>query len=336
MEDLLSVIVPVYNSEEYIGSCVESVLEQSYSAFELILVEDGSTDNSLEICEALCRKDVRIRLMKQEHRGVSAARNLGIETAQGKYLFFLDSDDMIHPRLLESLYRLQEEKHAVIAAEGRHYAMDDADWRASAWKTDMKRTPKSIYMDNKKALKNINKSVLCGIGGKMILREAIDSFRFIEGLSHGEDTLFIYRLLAEGADLSVLCCNWYYYRRHGDNASRDLSPEACQERYRVERSICKQEIRNGRRENAVCRERDAVIMITEWYGKGRRYQDTKLMNYAKNLAERERRLKIFHELNWKIKLYFYLILYFYPLSRVALRVSINIPTAFRFFERQIS
>lgn len=153
MEDLLSVIVPVYNSEEYIGSCVESVLEQSYSAFELILVEDGSTDNSLEICEALCRKDVRIRLMKQEHRGVSAARNLGIETAQGKYLFFLDSDDMIHPRLLESLYRLQEEKHAVIAAEGRHYAMDDADWRASAWKTDMKRTPKSLYMDNKKALK---------------------------------------------------------------------------------------------------------------------------------------------------------------------------------------
>lgn len=336
MEDLLSVIVPVYNSEEYIGSCVESVLAQSYSAFELLLIEDGSTDNSLEICEALCRKDIRIRLLKQEHRGVSAARNLGIETAQGKYLFFLDSDDMIHPYLLETLYSLQEEKHTVIATEGRHYAMDDANWRASTWKKDMNRTPKSMYLANEKALKYINKSILCGIGGKMISCEAIDSLRFIEKLSHGEDTLFIYQLLAQGADLSVLCCNWYYYRRHENNVSRDLSPEACQERYRVERFICKQEIENRRSENAVCRERDVAIMITEWYEKGRRYQNTEFINYVKNLAKRERKLKIFHKLNWKIKLYFYLILYFYPLSRVALKVSIKIPTAFRFLERQIN
>lgn len=320
MEDLLSVIVPVYNSEEYIDSCVESVLAQSYSVFELLLIEDGSTDNSLEICEALCRKDIRVRLLKQEHRGVSAARNLGIETAQGKYLFFLDSDDMIHPYLLETLYSLQEEKHTVIATEGRHYAMDDANWRASTWKTVMDHTPKSAYVDNKEALQYINRPILCGIGGKMILRKAIDSFRFIEKLSHGEDTLFIYQLLAQGADLSVLCCNWYYYRRHENNVSRDLSPEACQERYRVERFICNSEMRIGRRENAIYRERDIVIMVTGWYGRGKIHRSRKLMEYTQNLAKKEKKLDIFHQLNWQIKLYFYLTFYCYPLSRLALKV----------------
>lgn len=320
MEDLLSIIVPIYNSEEYIGRCVESVLAQSYSSFELILIEDGSTDGSLEVCEALCRKDIRIRLMKQEHRGVSAARNLGMEAAKGKYLFFLDSDDMIHPHLLESLYRLQEEKHTVIAAEGRHYAMDDANWRASTWKTGMDRMPKSTYLANKKALKYINKSILCGIGGKMILREATDALRFTEDLNHGEDTLFIYQLLAHGADLSVLCCNWYYYRRHGDNTSRDLSPEACQERYRVERFICNSEMRRGRREHAIYIEKDIIIMLTGWYRKGKNYRSKKLIEYTQNLAKKEKKLDIFHQLNWQIKLYFYLTFYCYPLSRLALKV----------------
>lgn len=336
MEDLISVIVPVYNSEKYIRSCVESVLAQSYSAFELILIEDGSTDESLKICEGLCEKDQRIRIMKQNHRGASAARNLGIETAKGKYLFFLDSDDMIHPKLLEALYRLQEEKHTVIATEGRHYDMNDVYLGGWTWKTDINYMPKSSYMANKKALKYINKPILCGIGGKMISREAIGTLHFIEELSHGEDTLFIYQLLAKGADLSVLCCNWYHYRRHGDNASRDLSLKACQERYSVERYICKHEIRNRRRENAICRERDAVIMITEWYERGRMRQNMDLIKYAKNLAERERKLKIFHQVNWRIKLYFYLIVYFYPLSRVALKISKNVPIVFKFIERQIS
>lgn len=323
MEDLISVIVPVYNSEEYISSCIESVLAQSYSAFELILIEDGSKDHSLEICEALCRKDARIRLMKQEHRGVSAARNRGIETAKGKYLFFLDSDDMIHPQLLEALYKIQEKKHTAIAVEGMYYDMSDVCKKAMTWKTSTNRKLKNFYLDNEKALKYINRPIVCGIGGKMLSRRAIDGLRFVEGLSHGEDTLFIYQLLVNGADLSVLCYNWYYYRIHKDNTSRDFSPEACWYRYKVERYICNSELRNGRRENAICIEWNIVVMITEWHEMGREHQDKILIKYIENLAKREKKLKIFHQLNWWMRIYFYLSIYCYPISRVVLIISKN-------------
>lgn len=321
MEDLISVIVPVYNSEKYIDNCAESVLMQTYSAFELILIEDGSKDNSLKRCEAFCKKDKRIRLIRQNHKGASAARNLGIEVAEGKYLFFLDSDDMIHPHLLESLYRLQEEKHTVMAAGGICYSENGLFFKTAAGENGIERTPESFYLDNKIALKYVNKPVLCGIGGKLILRKAINSVRFNENLSHGEDTLFIYQLLVNGADLSVLCCDWYYYRRHEDNASREFSPEACQDRYRVERHICNHEMQSKRRENAIYIEWNIVVMITNWYVTGRISKDMELLKYTKELAEREMKLKIFHQLNWRMKLYFYLIIYCYPLSTVILKVS---------------
>lgn len=334
--DLISVIVPVYNSERYIGCCVKSVLMQTYSIFELILIEDGSTDNSLEICEALCKKDKRIRLMKQNHRGVSVARNLGIEAAKGKYLFFLDSDDMIHPILLESLYKLQEEKHTVIAVGGIHYGMKDVSLKEVSEKTVMNLISRSLYLDNKKALKCINRVIVCTIGGKMISREAINSVRFIEGLSHDEDRMFIYQLLVKGADISVLCCNLYYYRRHKDSASIEFSSEAYRNRYRVERYICNCEMQSGRRENAMYIEWMMIDVMIEWYRKGRINQDMNLLKCIKNIAEKERKIEIFHQLRWWMKWYFYLTFYCYPLSRAGLIVIKNIQTVFKFIKRQIS
>lgn len=99
----VSVIISVYNRENYIEECLLSVLEQSHKDFEIVLVDDGSTDNTLAICEALAEKEPRIKIIKGEHKGVSAARNLALDNAIGEYLFFLDSDDTIHPLLLEAL-----------------------------------------------------------------------------------------------------------------------------------------------------------------------------------------------------------------------------------------
>ena len=113
----ISVIIPVYNTEKYVEECIESVLAQTYTDFELILIDDGSEDNSREICREMGRKDDRIRLIQMEHRGVSAARNAGMDAAVGKYLFFLDSDDMIHPQLLEALYEVHEKNKKVILSE---------------------------------------------------------------------------------------------------------------------------------------------------------------------------------------------------------------------------
>ena len=84
MKELISVIVPIYNSARYLRDCAASVLEQTYTYFELLLIDDGSEDNSREICKELCVQDERIRLVCREHKGVSAARNAGIEEAQGK------------------------------------------------------------------------------------------------------------------------------------------------------------------------------------------------------------------------------------------------------------
>lgn len=105
MEDLISIIVPVYNVESYIEKCVCSILKQTYHNFELLLIDDGSKDNSGEICEKLALKDDRIKVYHQANSGVSAARNLGINKMQGKYCTFVDSDDTIQQDFLEVLYR---------------------------------------------------------------------------------------------------------------------------------------------------------------------------------------------------------------------------------------
>ena len=101
----ISVIVPVYKCEQYIHRCVNSILNQTFSDFELILVDDGSPDNCGEICEDYAKKDFRVKVIHQVNGGQAAARNNGVKEAQGEWLHFVDSDDMIHPKTLEILYK---------------------------------------------------------------------------------------------------------------------------------------------------------------------------------------------------------------------------------------
>lgn len=100
---LISVITPVYNEEEYLSACIESVLQQKYSDFELLLIDDGSTDSSPEICEKYKLKDKRIKVFYQENKGVSCARNTGLQNAKGEWITFLDSDDELLPGFLSGM-----------------------------------------------------------------------------------------------------------------------------------------------------------------------------------------------------------------------------------------
>lgn len=102
--ELISIIVPVYNAEEYLVACIYSILDQTYGYFELILIDDGSTDNSLEICKRLGQKDKRIKIYHHENCGVSKTRNRGIKLAQGRYITFVDADDMVDRDYLSKLY----------------------------------------------------------------------------------------------------------------------------------------------------------------------------------------------------------------------------------------
>lgn len=101
----VSIILPIYNSELYLEECIDSILAQTYSNFELIIVNDGSTDNSVEICNQYIKKDSRIILITQKNKGVSSARNLGIKIAKGEYVVFVDSDDFLMPMALSTIVK---------------------------------------------------------------------------------------------------------------------------------------------------------------------------------------------------------------------------------------
>jgi len=112
----VTVIVPVYNVEAYVGKCVDSILRQSFSDFELILVDDGSTDGGGGICDSYAEKDARIRVIHQKNAGLGGARNTGIEAAAGEYLLFVDSDDTVEPETLEKAMGKSESLQADILA----------------------------------------------------------------------------------------------------------------------------------------------------------------------------------------------------------------------------
>ncbi len=114
MKPLISIIIPVYNVEQYLHRCVDSVLNQTYKNLEIILVNDGSPDNCPFICDEYAKKDKRIIVVHKENGGLSSARNAGLEIVQGEYISFIDSDDWIHENYIEILYKNLHEKKADI------------------------------------------------------------------------------------------------------------------------------------------------------------------------------------------------------------------------------
>lgn len=112
METAISVIVPIYRVEKYLPACIDSILNQTFTDFELILVDDGSPDRCPEICDETAKRDARVRVIHQANQGLSAARNAGIEAARGAWLSFVDSDDYIAPHFCEKLYQTAQRTNA--------------------------------------------------------------------------------------------------------------------------------------------------------------------------------------------------------------------------------
>ena len=116
---LISVIVPVYNVAEYLSRCVDSILAQSYENLQIILVDDGSTDDSGKICEEYAKKDARIQVIHQNNGGLSSARNAGLDLASGEYIGFVDSDDWIEPEMYAEMLARMEKYDAQLVCAGR-------------------------------------------------------------------------------------------------------------------------------------------------------------------------------------------------------------------------
>lgn len=229
----VSVIIPIYNSEQFLKLCVQSVSCQTYRELEILLIDDGSEDKSPELCRQFKEEDSRIRLIPQDHGGVSAARNRGLNAADGKYVFFLDSDDAIHPRLIEELVRQMEELHLDLAFcdyRKTESCQMDENLRRLTGETggdlEIRPTGSRILQETelKWAVADETRSetwfhiehfhILAGIGGKLIRKSAVGALRFDEGFTNGEDTLFLYHLISQKISMTYTDAKWYFYRMH--------------------------------------------------------------------------------------------------------------------------
>lgn len=335
--DLISIIIPVYNSAQYIGECIQSVLDQTYRCLEVLMIDDGSVDGSREICENISERDARFVVISQEHRGVSAARNRGLENATGQYLFFLDSDDVIHPRLLEELYLLLRKKKAGMAAVTHYCKGEEAFEKPASWKREGSHPKKNLYLNMEEAIDCLlygnREAMLYIMGGKLIWHGAVQNVRFDEKLANGEDTLFIYQVIAGGASVSVLCCDWYYHREHAGGLSKNFTVSACQSRYAAYCHIRECEIKNARMSKAVACEKAILNAMIKWYKTGKSKQDDKLMSYVKELMKIEKRTELYARDGWFEKLELYLLFYCYPIYQPFYRVCSWLITYPRIKER---
>ncbi len=205
----LSIIVPVYNAEEYLDRCLVSILEQDFSSFEVILVDDGSTDSSPMICDRYSATDSRFRTIHKENGGVSSARNAGLDLANGEYVMFVDSDDALIPDSLEMMFEnLTGEDIAVggytVYIEGTPGREVLPRSNASYKGEDMN----LFYEDNIRR----NCEMLDAPWSKIFRRKTIGDLRFCEGLNYAEDKLFVFSFLAKCS--SAYACSFPVYAYH--------------------------------------------------------------------------------------------------------------------------
>lgn len=124
-KDKISIIVPIYNNEKYCSKCIKSIVDQTYRNIEILIIDDGSTDNSLKICKEYAQKDNRIKVIHKENGGLSTARNLGLDNVTGEYIAFIDSDDYIHPKMIERLHSALISTKADISVCNLKYVDED-------------------------------------------------------------------------------------------------------------------------------------------------------------------------------------------------------------------
>ncbi len=255
----VSVIIPVFNREETLEGCVNSVLSQSHRDFEIILIDDGSTDNSRALCESFCKKSSEIKLILSEHLGVSGARNLGLEAASGDFVFFLDSDDIIHPLTLEELvsgFRGSDAKMGGTNVKNFYnHHFDELTKRLCA-----DTTPRPTrYLKNEEALEEsfTHQTPLNLIGGAIMRRDFIADTRFRNEFFISEDYLFIYENLIKGANCVFLDTPRYFARIHKNNSSRAYDFNAFYSRFNRRVTVWKSEEALGRQRYADIQKRDA-------------------------------------------------------------------------------
>lgn len=215
---LISVIIPVYNADKYIGKMVESILTQSFNNFELILINDGSLDDSIDICQKYADIDSRIIIIDKKNEGPSATRNLGIGQSRGQYIIFLDADDFIEPTMFMDMVNEMELRNSDIVISGFFTdILQDGKLDSS-----LKVNEQYIFLeDNIKAKKYVietmmKNSIIYGSWNKLYKSEIIKKYnvKFRNDIDIGEDLLFNLDYLSKINSLSMLDKCYYHYLQY--------------------------------------------------------------------------------------------------------------------------
>ena len=218
MKSLISVIVPVYKVEEFLDECIQSIVNQTYTNLEIILVDDGSPDKSPQVCDEWGHKDDRIQVIHKVNGGLSSARNAGLQVATGDYISFVDSDDFFDDRMYEKLYEGITRSSNIGVSAIKFYKFIDGQVSIynSAWDTQKDVLVKA----NDFGILTLKKQVCFAATNKLYRRDLLENVRFREGLLN-EDTLFSYDLSKEMVRLNVdmwdLNYYAYYYRIRQDS-----------------------------------------------------------------------------------------------------------------------
>lgn len=202
---LISVIVPIYNAENYLHRCLDSILAQTFTDFELILVNDGSTDCSSKICDEYALKDNRIKVIHKSNGGVASARQMGVDNALGNYTIHADPDDWVEPTMLEELYKKAIEKDADMVI---------CDFYVQTCNTCITRTQRISEESSDATLLALLSHKLHGsLCNKLIRLECYKKFniRFVEGLNFCEDYLVCIKMLKNDIKVAYLNKAFYYY-----------------------------------------------------------------------------------------------------------------------------
>lgn len=215
---MISIIIPIYNSQQFLRECFNSILHQTHRDFEVILVNDGSTDNSKSICLEYCDRDSRFKYIEQSNSGVSAARNTGLDTASGDYIVFVDSDDEIAPDYLDSLHNniggcdmsncnlsFNKEK---LGTGDKIFSQYNAKQIVEAYQT----------------LSMRNLGITCSLFKKGIIDKV--HLRFVVGCYVNEDTEFVLKYVANCSTIVVSQYIGYYYREVDTSAMHRLSEKS--------------------------------------------------------------------------------------------------------------
>lgn len=221
MEDILvSIIIPVYNIEAYLDRCLESVVNQTYKNLEIILIDDGSTDNSGAICDKYKENDVRIKVIHKENEGVSKARNVGIDIANGEFIGFVDSDDWLKEDTIEKLLFYIKKYSADIAQCNITYINDKGEERS------YKEKAKELLVYNKEEslIGLLDEDIITAVCNKLYRKSAIKNIRFEIGKRMGEDGYFNFQIFKNIEHLvSISEGNYYYYMRNDSVTHSDFS-----------------------------------------------------------------------------------------------------------------